>query len=365
MQVANSIHEGSNSVISTQLPLSSNGDGSALAMARSAGKSTQIPATLRRSKSLSASLHADNKLHGPLRVSGSSSASSLRRRQLDLSDVGRHAKSKDGKSIVKEMLGGLPNQPVYWGSLNTLVLTGNHLVWLPESVATLVSLTELWISDNKLTELPSSIGMLKDLTLLRAANNKLQAIPASLGRLKKLQRLHLGRNQLKSLPNSICQLPFLRELLVSSNRIVHLPEDIGYLQELVKLHICKNNLWRLPDSIGWLRGLKSVKLDGNPNMPNIPKGRESAVAQFVVTQSYARIYRATWSPTHHSIVGHAGDYLFLTAILCGNRVLWLPPLLWEMVFRHFKGGDVGRLLPYYDSRTRKERSRLNGRGKSI
>ena len=34
----------------------------------------------------------------------------------------------------------------------------------------------------------------------------------------------------------------------------------------------------------------------------------------------------------------------MIAMMSGNRVYWLPPLLWETIFSFFKGSDMGELL---------------------
>lgn len=273
-----------------------------------------------------------------------------RQRELDLSEMAKHARSETGKSIVKEALQGLPRHPRYWNSLTTLFLTGNNLTWLPDSIGTLVSLTELWVSDNKLSVLPDTIGNLPELTLLRANNNNLEVLPTSIGCLRKLQRLHLGRNHLVALPDAICNLRELRELLLSSNNIVHLPDGVGYLQKLTKLHISKNRLRQLPDSIGWLRSLKSCKMDGNANLDMC--GNENAVATLVVKLCYVRIGHARWSHRCHATFGTLGNEVFSIAILSANRISWLPPLMWELIFSFFKGEDICELseklsnLPY-------------------
>ena len=46
----------------------------------------------------------------------------------------------------------------------------------------------------------------------------------------------------------------------------------------------------------------------------------------------------------------------MIAMLSGNRLYWLPPLLWETVFSFFRGSDMGKLLA---------RRRLNRRGRSF
>lgn len=270
--------------------------------------------------------------------------SSSRQHHLDLSAVAKHARAKSGTLHVRETLAGLPDKPVYWGSLTTLYLSGNQLPWLPESIGTLKSLKELWVSDNLLTKLPDTLGALDHLIFLRANNNKLETLPSSIGNLKQLQRLHLGRNGLKCIPESLCQLRQLRELLLFCNDIVHLPESIGYLHELVKLNVRENKLWRLPDSVGWLSKLKSCKTDGNPRLQEFPKGTETAIARLIVRQCHARLHRAVWTPRNHGMFGPECNKIFAYAMLSGNRIGYLPPLVWETIFSSFRGSDIAQLV---------------------
>eukprot|EP00040_Diaphanoeca_grandis_P009498 m.49040 g.49040 ORF g.49040 m.49040 type:complete len:356 (-) comp20927_c1_seq1:163-1230(-) len=316
-------------------------------------------------------------------------AATRRRKALDLSKVAKHSKSKSGKSIMTKALAGLPAQPEYWGTLSTLYLCGNNLSYLPDSVGSLVGLSELWISDNKLSKLPTTISNLHNLVFLRANNNRLKSIPNETGKLRKLQKLHLGHNKLVSLPASICQLEQLRELLAASNEIVHLPEAIGDLRHLVKLHVNDNKLWRLPDSICWLQKLRSCRIDGNevlkaevmyandnthsPNNRNSDRNNSrqnyqathnlagqvvfvtgdacneknekiEVGATTLVQNSYKRMLRASWTPRCHCIFGTLCNRIFVTVIMCSNRITELPPLMWEMIFSFFKGADIHTLL---------------------
>jgi len=80
--------------------------------------------------------------------------------------------------------------------LTSLVLTGNGLSALPESVGRLTRLRSLECAGNKLTKLPASIGDLSELSVLDVSGNNLTALPDSIGQLGKLEHLRASGNKL-------------------------------------------------------------------------------------------------------------------------------------------------------------------------
>ena len=85
-------------------------------------------------------------------------------------------------------------------SLRTLILPGNQLVRLPESIGKLTSLEALYLMDNDLAALPSSLRRCRNLCLLYVDGNRLAAIPSSAADLPRLDRLRASNNRLRGLP---------------------------------------------------------------------------------------------------------------------------------------------------------------------
>ena len=96
--------------------------------------------------------------------------------------------------------------------MTSLLLAGNQLVSLPESIGNLTNLTELVLFENQITSLPESIGNLTNLTSLLLSGNQLVSLPESIGNLIELATLDLNGNPLIDL--SILQhLPDLKTVI--------------------------------------------------------------------------------------------------------------------------------------------------------
>jgi leucine-rich repeat protein SHOC2 len=151
-----------------------------------------------------------------------------------------------------------------------LLLTGNQLTNLPESIGSLSSLNLLYLSHNQLTSLPESIGNLSNLTWLKLGKNKLTSLPESIGSLSNLTNLYLENNQLTRLPESIGNLSNLTELDLTGNQLTSLPESIGKLSNLTELNLSNHQLTTLPESIGNLSSLGWLDLSHN-QLTNLPE----------------------------------------------------------------------------------------------
>ena len=86
--------------------------------------------------------------------------------------------------------------------LTSLILTGNGLLALRESVGRMSQLRSLECAGNKLTKLPASITDLSELTVLDVSGNNLTALPDNIGRLGKLEHLRASGNKLTAVHHS-------------------------------------------------------------------------------------------------------------------------------------------------------------------
>ena len=84
--------------------------------------------------------------------------------------------------------------------LRSLILPGNELARLPNSIGKLTSLEALYLMDNNLSALPSSLRRCRSLRLLYVDGNRLTSIPASAVDLPRLDRLCVSNNRLRALP---------------------------------------------------------------------------------------------------------------------------------------------------------------------
>lgn len=177
-------------------------------------------------------------------------------------------KARCGDDVVDLRSRGLKELPhdLYHGrdalsslsSLLILDLARNQLQSLPGAIFThLFSLQSLDISDNELIALPEEIGGARDLQLLDARSNRLTAIPVRLTNLHELRVLQLAYNRFVRFGDNCDGLRSLEELNLASNVLEVLADGIGdALVKLVRLNLRGNStLKRLPNSLQQLRNL--------------------------------------------------------------------------------------------------------------
>ncbi|XP_071452412.1 PH domain leucine-rich repeat protein phosphatase 1 [Hetaerina americana] len=127
-----------------------------------------------------------------------------------------------------KLTGGLP--PLVLGSdgllpwsspLLSLRLTGNNLtdaIW--EALSELTALTVLHLAYNSLTTVPEKcVEMWTDLEELVVSGNTLSILPDSIGQLKKLRALRAHSNKLQQPPKGLSKLNSLRVLDLSHNQL--------------------------------------------------------------------------------------------------------------------------------------------------
>jgi hypothetical protein len=88
-----------------------------------------------------------------------------------------------------------------------LILTGNHITKLPDSMGQLTKLEKLALAGNQLTELPSSMENCRALALARLSANKLTALPDFLLQLPKLAWIAFAGNPFNQTFNLESDLP--------------------------------------------------------------------------------------------------------------------------------------------------------------
>ncbi|ETL83029.1 hypothetical protein F442_17556 [Phytophthora nicotianae P10297] len=196
-------------------------------------------------------------------------------------------------------------------SLKELVLSGNKLSRLPNSITLLENLEALHIEENMLTSLPEQIGKLQILHVLNAHSNQLTVLPSSFGALRNMQNLDLKKNRLESTGEAFAMLSRLKFLDLRQNKLVvfpvlpegaaldqvflgyntlatidetsilrvkdsvtvldmrdnklaNLPANVACLYRLKTLDVANNDLSDLPPGLGYLKHLNHFIVDGNP-----------------------------------------------------------------------------------------------------
>ncbi|KAM1133198.1 hypothetical protein ACFX19_043181 [Malus domestica] len=147
--------------------------------------------------------------------------------------------------------GAIPEDIGFLSSLETLNLSGNHLVSLPASISGLSNLRDLHLENCSLCEgaIPEDIGFLSSLETLNLNGNHLVSLPASIGGLSKLRDLDMGNC-------SLCEGA--------------IPEDIGFLSSLETLNLSGNHFVSLPASISGLSKLQYFHLENCKRLQQLP-----------------------------------------------------------------------------------------------
>jgi len=186
-------------------------------------------------------------------------------------------------------------------SLEILILSGNNIHHIPESVRYLKELRVLNLGDfdetcskerstsdtNPINDLPDAITELSNLKTLNLSGTYIKSLPVHIGKLKRLKRLCLNTGRFGQLPASIGDLSRLKMLSCASCRtLASLPDTIGSLKRLRVLvlnesksledlgekiwdcsslrvlSVCNGNLSVNPTGIANLTNLRVLELTG-------------------------------------------------------------------------------------------------------
>jgi len=196
--------------------------------------------------------------------------------------------------------------------LESLDLSNNHILKIPDEISRLHNLVELNVSSNRLTELPEAMARLAKLRSLAASGNELKEIPGWLAGLPELRELNLGFNarsvvvpdwllrldllnslnlsyntwlkdaaidatgltsleklslynvELLAVPVWIAGIPRLRNVELGANKIEEIPGWLMRMPRLEKLGLDNNLLGSLPEGLFEITGLKGLEIGGNP-----------------------------------------------------------------------------------------------------
>jgi len=139
-------------------------------------------------------------------------------------------------------------------------------VTLPKSFGNLRALKDFSADIGK--RLPDSIGNCKNLDSLSISSDKLISLPESICKLKKLEYLRLDTFALKTLPKALGNLTLLKHLDIFSGALTSFPESIGNLKKLKHIELDAYNVKELPASFSKLSYIKN---------PNIEIGKKEPV----------------------------------------------------------------------------------------
>ncbi|MEO8357943.1 MAG: COR domain-containing protein [Chloroflexota bacterium] len=166
--------------------------------------------------------------------------------------------------------------------LRTLNLRSNNLTEVPEWIGNLTQLQSLDLSQNNLITLPESLRHLTELISLNLSSNNLVEVPQWFEDFTQLQTLDLSGNETTSLPETLGQLIQLQSLDFSNNQLTISPEWLGQLTLLKTLKLQGNRLTALPESLGLLTNLVELRIDEN-QIEKIPESQGSPKNLILIT----------------------------------------------------------------------------------
>lgn len=161
----------------------------------------------------------------------------------------------------------LPNEISNLMHLKELYLVCDDLVYLPNSIISLVDLDNLILKNN--TELMLTYSQLTWINTLKSLGCKV-SIDEKLNTFENewednIFRWAIDNNVVHDFYN-IKDMKNLTDLDISNNNLTELPKEIGYMQNLTELILSNNNLVQLPEEILNLKNLEYIEIDGNENL---------------------------------------------------------------------------------------------------
>lgn len=146
--------------------------------------------------------------------------------------------------------------------LKYIHLAHNDLKTLPQLNS--LKLESIVISGNEIETLRDTIGQFTNLNYLDISNNKISNFPTTITELKKLNNIHASNNNISSMVE-ICELPNLKLLILDSNKLDIIPTSISNLTCLISLSLRDNYVNHIPDELGTLTQLRTLNISNNNN----------------------------------------------------------------------------------------------------
>lgn len=154
-------------------------------------------------------------------------------------EVFDHADTLEILDLGNNQLSQLPDDFPRLKKLKILFLTNNHFTHIPPVLAQCPSLEMIAFKENQLTEFAEN-SIPEHTRWLILTGNQLTRLPQSMGKLYRLQKLALAGNHLSELPDSMANCRNLELVRLSANRFESLPDWLFQLPRLSWLAFAGN-----------------------------------------------------------------------------------------------------------------------------
>jgi hypothetical protein len=141
--------------------------------------------------------------------------------------------------LSNNQLSSLPKEIAQLKKLKILFASNNQFTTLPEALGKCPNLQMVGFKSNQIIHVPADSLPVK-LRWLILTGNRIEALPNTLGERKLLQKLSLAGNQLTSLPENLNQLHNLELVRISANNLIQCPDQLLGLPKLAWLAFAGN-----------------------------------------------------------------------------------------------------------------------------
>ena len=167
-------------------------------------------------------------------------AANLKKFPDELFQLAEHLETLD---LADNQLNQLPKDFGRFKKLRILFLSNNQFQHIPAVLADCPALEMIAFKNNGITEFGEDVLPI-DTRWLILTGNQIKQLPESIGKLHRLQKLALGGNQIRKLPDSMRHCKNLELARLSANQLQTLPDCLLELPKLAWLAFAGNTMPR-------------------------------------------------------------------------------------------------------------------------